>query len=50
MNEIVEMIYQWHQGGSIKSIERSLEFDRKTIRRLCQMGPERRCPEGKILS
>jgi len=33
MNEIVEMIYQWHQGGSIKSIERSLGFDRKTIRK-----------------
>lgn len=33
MNEIIEMIYQWHQGGSIKSIERSLGFDRKTIRK-----------------
>jgi len=33
MNEIVEMIYQWHQGASIKSIRRSLGFHRKTIRR-----------------
>jgi transposase len=33
MNEIVEMIYQWHQGKGIKSIQRSLGFDRKTVRR-----------------
>ncbi len=33
MNEIVEMIYQWHQGNTIKGIKRSLGFDRKTIRR-----------------
>jgi len=28
MNEIVEMIYQWHQGAGFKSIRRSLGFDR----------------------
>jgi hypothetical protein len=33
MNEIVEMIYQWHQGASFKSIRRSLGFDRNTIRK-----------------
>lgn len=33
MNEIVEMIYQWHQGGSIKGIQRSLGFHRRTIRK-----------------
>ena len=33
MNEIVEMIYQWHQGAGIKSIQRSLGFHRRTIRK-----------------
>lgn len=33
MNEIVEIIYQWHQGNTIKGIKRSLRFDRKTIRK-----------------
>ncbi|MFH1125125.1 MAG: IS21 family transposase [Pseudomonadota bacterium] len=33
MNEIVEMIYQWHQGAGFKTIRRSLGFDRKTIRK-----------------
>lgn len=33
MNEIVEMIYQWHQGVGFKSIRRSLGFDRNTIRK-----------------
>ena len=33
MNEIVEMIYQWHQGSGFKMIRRSLGFDRKTIRK-----------------
>jgi len=33
MNEIVEMIYQWHQGAGFKSIRRSLGFDRNTIRK-----------------
>jgi len=33
MNEIIEMIYQWHQGAGFKSIRRSLGFDRNTIRK-----------------
>jgi len=33
MNEIAEIIYQWHQGNSITGIKRSLQFDRKTIRK-----------------
>ncbi len=33
MNEIVEIVYQWHQGNTIKGIKRSLGFDRKTIRK-----------------
>jgi transposase len=33
MNEIVEIVYQWHQGNTIKGIKRSLKFDRKTIRK-----------------
>jgi len=33
MNEIVEIIYQWQQGNTIKGIKRSLKFDRKTIRK-----------------
>lgn len=33
MNEIVEMIYQWHQGAGFKTIQRSLGFDRKTVRK-----------------
>lgn len=37
MNEIVEMIYQWHQGQSILEISRSLGFDRKTVRRYVKL-------------
>jgi len=33
MNEMVEMIYQWHQGAGFKRIRRSLGFDRNTIRK-----------------
>ena len=33
MNELVEIVYQWHQGGSISAIKRSLGVDRKTIRK-----------------
>ena len=33
MNEMVEMIYQWHQGAGFKRIQRSLGFDRNTIRK-----------------
>jgi len=37
MNEIVEMIYQWHQGASFKGIRRSLGFDRNTIRKYVRL-------------
>ena len=33
MNEIVEMIYQCHQGAEFKTIRRSLIVDRRTIRK-----------------
>ena len=33
MNGIVEIIYQWHQGNTFKGINRSLGYDRKTIRK-----------------
>lgn len=33
MNEIVEVVYQWHQGAGLKAIGRSLGFDRQTIRK-----------------
>jgi len=48
MNEIVEIIYHWHQGNSIKGIKRSLKFDRKTIRKYIhvaqQLGVRRQDP------
>ena len=48
MNEIVEMIYQWHQGAGFKAIRRSLGFDRKTIRKYvglaCLVGVARGSP------
>ena len=37
MNEIVEMIYQWHQGAGFKAIRRSLGFDRNTVRKYVRM-------------
>ena len=37
MNEIVEMIYQWHQGARFKAIQRSLGFDRNTIRKYVRL-------------
>ena len=41
MNEIVELIYQWHQGAGFKSIRRSLGFDRKTIRKYVRLARRR---------
>lgn len=38
MNEIVEMIYHWHQGAGIRTIKRSLGFDRKTVRKYVDLG------------
>jgi len=37
MNEIVEIIYQWHQGKSVKGIERSFGIDRKTVRKYVRL-------------
>lgn len=33
MNEIMETIYQWHEGRKIQQISRSLGIDRKTVRK-----------------
>ena len=33
MNEVVETIYQWHQGRNIQQISKSLGLDRKTVRK-----------------
>ena len=33
MIEMVEVIYQWHQGRSEKGIEHSLRIARKTVRK-----------------
>ncbi len=55
MNEILEMIYQWHQGAGFKAIRRSLGFDRNTIRKYVRLaqgaGVERGAPfpdEGEL--
>jgi len=37
MNEIVEMIYQWHKGSGVKAISQSLGFDRDTVRKYVRM-------------
>lgn len=57
MSEILEMIYQWHQGAGFKAIRRSLGFDRNTVRkyvRLAQsVGVQRGAPfpaEGELSS
>src|SRR5512141_3019279 len=38
MSEIVEILYQWHQGKSIQGMERSFGTDRKTIRKYVRLG------------
>jgi len=38
MNEVMEILYQWHQGAGIKGITRSLGYDRKTVRRYVHAG------------
>nr|MBP7323916.1 hypothetical protein [Deltaproteobacteria bacterium] len=57
MNELVEIVYQWHHGGSISAINRSLGVDRKTIRKYVrcaqQLGLKRGEPfmdEQKLLA
>jgi transposase len=37
VNEMVEIIYQWHQGKSLKGIQRSLGVDRNTVRKYVEM-------------
>ncbi|MDD5095718.1 MAG: IS21 family transposase [Dehalococcoidia bacterium] len=37
MNEIVEVVYQWHQGAGVKSISRSLGLDRKSVRKYVRL-------------
>ncbi|MDI6795199.1 MAG: hypothetical protein QME81_20435 [bacterium] len=41
MEELVEVLYQWHQGCSISQIKRSMGMDRKTIRRYLDLA--RKC-------
>ena len=45
MNEIVEMVYQWHQGRSIQGIERSFGTDRNTIRKYVRLA---QATEGQV--
>ncbi len=33
MNEVMETIYQWHEGRKIRQISGSLGIDRKTVRK-----------------
>ncbi len=40
MNEVVETIYQWHQGRKIQQISKSLGLDRKTVRKYLGMVEE----------
>lgn len=40
MNEIIEVIYHWHKGNTIKGIKRSLKVDRKTIRKYIHMAQQ----------
>jgi len=40
MNEVMEILLQWHQGASIKGITRSLGYDRKTVRRYVRAAEE----------
>ena len=37
VNEMVEIIYQWYQGKSLKGIQRSLGVDRNTVRKYVEM-------------
>ncbi|MEW6002998.1 MAG: IS21 family transposase [Nitrospirota bacterium] len=37
MEELVEVIYQWHMGSGISKIKRSLGVDRKTIRKYIEL-------------
>jgi len=37
MNEVVEVIYQWHKGTKVQHISLSLGLDRKTVRKYIGM-------------
>jgi transposase len=37
MNEVVEVLYQWHKGRKIQHISQSLGIDRKTVRKHVRM-------------
>src|SRR3972149_1569110 len=37
MEELVEVLYQWHKGRNISQIKRSLGLDRKTIRKYIEL-------------
>ena len=50
MNEMAEIIYQWHQGNTIKGIRRSLGFDRKTIRKHIMMAQKLGVRRGEPIS
>jgi len=47
MNEVMEILYQWHQGAGIKRITRSLGYDRKTVRRYVHAGLEAGLKRGE---
>jgi len=49
MNEIVEVIYHWHKGNTIKGIKRSLKSDRKTIRKYIHMAQQLGVKRGEPL-
>lgn len=38
MEELIEVLYQWHKGYNISQIKRSLGLDRKTIRKYINLG------------
>jgi hypothetical protein len=37
MEELVEVLYQWHKGRNISQIKHSLGLDRKTIRKYIEL-------------
>ena len=47
MNEIVEMIYQWHKGAGVKGISQSLGSDRDTVRKYVRMAQKVGIDRGK---
>ncbi len=49
MNEILEIIYQWHQGAGFKAIRRSLGFDRNTVRKYVRLAQSVGVEKGRPL-